>query len=290
MIIVTGASGKLGSRIVHRLLARTSPDRIGVSVRDPDQLSDLAARGVRVRYGDFNDAASLRSAFEGGERILLVSSNAAASGGDPLAQHRTAIDVAAEIGVERLFYTSQMSAAPDSHFFPGRTHAATEDMLAASGLAWTSMRHGYYAESALAMNRAAGFESGVLAAPRDGKVAWTTHDDLAEADATLLLGEETIDGPTEVLTGDETLDLTDLARLISEIEGRSVRREVIEDDAFRANARERGMPDGAVAFIMGYYLAARAGEFAATSPLLERLIGRKPQTMRDVLAGRAEQA
>ena len=282
MFIVTGASGQLGRRIVDCLLARTAPERIGVSTRDPDSLSDLSDRGVRVRRGDFSDAASLRHAFEGAERLLLVSSNAAATGGDTLAQHRTAIDVAAELGVERLLYTSQMSSAPDSRFFPGRSHAATEDMLAASGLKWTSMRHGFYAASALDMNRA-GFEAGVLAAPEDGKVAWTSHDDLAEADAALLLGDETIEGPTPPLTAGETLDLADLARLMSDITGRTVRREVMGDDTFRARSQERGLPEGAIEFLMGYYLAARGGEFSDTSPLLGRLIGREPRTMREVM-------
>ena len=285
MFIVTGATGQLGRRVVDHLLARIPAARIGVSVRNPGQLSDLAARGVRVRQGDFSDAASLRHAFEGAERVLLVSSNAAATGGDPLGQHRTAIGVATEIGVERLFYTSQMSCAPDSHFAPGRDHAVTEEMLAASGVSWTSMRHGFYASSALDMNKD-GLKAGLLAAPEDGKVAWAAHDDLAEADAILLAGETTIDGPTPALTGSETLNLTDLARIAGAVGGRPVHREVLEDEAFRKVMRTRGLPESAVAFLMGYYLAARAGEFAETSPLLAQLLGREPQPMREVMRKR----
>lgn len=278
MLIVTGAGGQLGRRVVDHLLERAPAERIGVSARDPGKVADLAARGVRVRHGDFNDAESLRHAFDGAERLLMVSSNAAATGGDPLAQHRTAIDVAAEIGVSRLFYTSQLSCAPDAHFFPGRTHAATEVMLAESGLRWTSLRHGFYSASAVAMF-GDDLKAGRFELPEDGKVAWTTHDDLAEADAILLAGDEEIDGPTSVLTARETLDFADLARAAGTALGRPVTREVVSDEAFRARAIERGVPDGAAAFAISYYRAARASEFARTDPLLGQLLGREPETM-----------
>ena len=142
MLVVTGATGRLGRRVVDHLRTLAPAERIGVSTRDPARAADLAQAGIRVRRGDYDDPASLRHAWEGAERVLLVSSNAASSGGDPLAQHRVAIDVAREVGVERLLHTSQISASPESHFPPGRDHAATEAMLAASGLAWTALRHG----------------------------------------------------------------------------------------------------------------------------------------------------
>ena len=284
MLIVTGATGELGSRVVEHLLTHVPADRIGVSVRDPAKASALTEKGVRVRHGDYTDADSLRSAFEGAERLLMVSSNAAATGSDPQAQHRTVIDIAKEVGVSRLLYTSQISCAPDSQFFPARDHAATEAMLAGSGLAWTALRHGFYAASGRMMNQR-GFDSGVLAAPEDGKVSWTTHDDLAAADAALLAGIEEIDGPTPPLTGAEALDLADLAGMAAEIFGRPVTRKVVGDDEMRETMRARDMPDGAVDFMMSYFLAARAGEFATVDPTLERLLGRKPQTMRSFLEG-----
>lgn len=282
MFIVTGASGKLGRKIVEKLLRRVPAASIGVSVRDPGKVADLAASGVRVRQGDFSDAESLRHAWAGATRLLLISSNAAATGGDPLEQHATAIRMAGEIGVERVFYTSQISSSPVSQFPPGRDHAATESMLAASGLAWTAMRHGFYADSALMMNKR-GFEAGTLAGPEDGKVAWTTHDDLAAADAALMAGDEVIDGPTPPLTGSEALDLADLAALAGTILGRSVSRVVVSEGSATAKAHAAGVPDGSIAVMLGYYRAARAGEFQAIDPALARILGRAPQTMRTFL-------
>lgn len=283
MLIVTGASGKLGSLVVEALLGLVPANAIGVSVRDPKKLAVLAERGVRVRQGDYDDASSLRYAWEGAKRILLVSSNAAAFGGDPLAQHRTAIAVAKELGVERLLYTSQVASSAQSHFPPGRDHAATEQMLAASGLVWTSLRHGFYAESALNMN-ARGFTSGTLAGPADGKVAWVTHEDLAEVDARLLAGHEHFEGPTPPLTGSEALDLADLARLASEVTQRDITRQVITDDALLDTLQKANTPARVVEVVHGYYRAARAGEFATVDPTLGRLLGRAPQSMREVFA------
>lgn len=283
MLIVTGASGQLGRLVVQHLLKRVPAEQIGVSLRDPASAADLAQLGIRVRAGDYGDPDSLRHAFEGAERILMVSSNAAATGGDSRAQHRNAIAAAKESGASRVLYTSQMSSSADSHFPPGREHAATEAMLAESGLRWTALRHGFYAGSALMMNRA-GFDQGQLVGPADGKVVWTTHDDLAAVDAQLLAAEDVIDGPTPPLTGTEALDLADLAQIGAEILGKPVGREVIAPEVMAAAARQRGVPEPSVAIMVGYFEAAHAGEFSTPDPTLEQLLGRKPQRMRDYLA------
>ena len=174
MIIVTGASGKLGHAIVEQLVARVPVDQVGASVRDPAKAADLTALGVRVRRGDFADPESLRHAFAGATEVLIVSSNARASGGDTLAQHRSAIDAARAVGAGRIVYTSHMGASASSAFPPMHDHAATEEMLRQSGLAWTALRHGFYAASGVALMGDA-LETGVLEAPADGKVAWTAH-------------------------------------------------------------------------------------------------------------------
>ena len=151
--------------------------------------------------------------------------------------------------------------------------------MAESGLAWTAMRHGFYAASALMMN-ARGLEAGTIAAPQDGKVAWTTHDDLAAIDAALLAGVQVIDGPTPPLTGSEALDLTDLARLASEITGKSISRTFISEEEMEANALRGNAPKGSIAVMLGYYRAARAGEFETVDPTLGKILGRAPESMR----------
>lgn len=281
MLIVTGASGQLGKAIVLKLLERVPAERIGVSVRDPAKAADLAGRGVRVRPGDFAQPASLAYAFEDAERVLIVSSNAAATGGDPLAQHRNAIEAAQAAGARHVFYTSHAAASATSAFPPARDHAATEAMLAASGLAWTALRHGFYAESA-PMLMGDWRDTGIVAAPADGKVAWTTHDDLAEADAILLARHNAQEGPTPPLTGSEALDFADLAALASEVTCAPVRREVVPDASIAERMAARGAPPAAAAIALGLYLASRNGEFAGVDPALEKLLGRRTIDMRAV--------
>ncbi|MDF2797264.1 MAG: family NAD(P)-dependent oxidoreductase [Devosia sp.] len=282
MLVITGASGQLGRKITENLLQHVPAEGIALSVRDPSKALNFRAAGIRVRQGDYEDAASLRHAWEGADRLLLVSSNAAAIGGDPMMQHATAIAVARDLGVQRIFYTSQIASSSTSHFPPARTHAATEALLAQSGVPWTALRHGFYADSALAMN-ALGFANGVLAAPLDGKVSWTTHDDLAAADAMLLASSEAIEGPTAPLTGLEALDLDDIAKLAQDILDKPVIREILEDGAMLENAQSTGVPPDRIAILMGYYKAARLGEFASVDPTLSRLIGHPPQSMHDFM-------
>ena len=283
MIIVTGATGQLGKLIVQHRMHRLSPEQIGVSVRDPARARALAEQGIRVRRGDFDDASTLAHAFEGGDQILLISSNVAAYGGDALAQHATAIAAARSAGASRIVYTSQVAASPVSLFPPALDHAQTEEMLRQSGLAWTSLRNGFYA-STIPMLIGEGLKTGVIQGPADGKVSWTSHNDLAEAAAVVLVNGGMFDGPTPPLTGPQAVDLAELAAVVSEMTGRPIRREVITDEAMRTKLAAFGVPEPVVAISMGLYAAARRGEFAAVDPTLQQLLGRTPQSVRGFLA------
>lgn len=286
MIVVTGATGQLGRAIVRHLVARVPADQVGASVRDPAKAADLTALGVRVRRGDFAEPNGLPHAFEGATQVLIVSSNAAATGGDPLAQHRAAIAAARAAGVGRVVYTSHMAASATSAFPPMHTHAATEVMLAESGLAWTALHNGFYAASGVAFMGDAP-TTGVLAAPADGPVSWTAHADLAEAAAVILADDgrtQRFEGATPPLTSAQALDLAALAGIAADVLGRPVRREMLSDDALRARMAARGAPPVVAEIALGFYAASRAGEFAAVDPTLEQLLGRQPTRMRDVLA------
>ncbi len=184
MIIVTGATGQLGRAIVQNLVGRIPANQVGASVRDVGKAADLEALGVRVRQGDFAKPESLSGAFEGATQILIVSSNAAAYGGDPLAQHRSAIDAARAAGARRIVYTSHMGASASSAFPPMRDHAATEAVLAHSGMAWTGLRNGFYAASGISLMGDAP-NTGLIEAPEDGQI--TRSEQAAPGGAGLLV-------------------------------------------------------------------------------------------------------
>jgi NAD(P)H dehydrogenase (quinone) len=280
MIIVTGASGQLGGAILRALLERVPADQVGVSTRDPAAVPDLVERGLRVRRGDYADPATLADAFEGADQVLLVSSNTV--GAQTLAHHRAAIDGAVAAGVGRIVYTSQMAADPASRFAPAVDHAATEEMLRASGVPFTSLRNGFHASSAMLMLGPA-LATGELRAPADGPIAWTTHADLAEG-AAAVLADGGLDGPTPPLTAAEAIDLDRMAELAGEVTGRPVRRVVVSDAEHRAALVAHGTPEPLADMLIGMFEAARAGEFAAVDPTLPTLLGRPPAPFADVVA------
>ncbi|HEX7306689.1 NAD(P)H-binding protein [Lentzea sp.] len=281
MIIVSGATGKLGAQVVERLLERVPASRVGVSVRDVNGAAALAEKGVRVRRGDFTEPATLAGAFEGASQVFVVS--AGVTGAAAVEHHVAAVDAAREAGAERVFYTSHQGAAADSLFAPMPDHAATEDYLAKSGAPFTALRNGFYASTVpLLLGQA--LTTGELVAPADGPVSWTAHADLAEAAAVLLAGEERFDGPTPPLTAPDALDLDDVATLLTEITGRTVRRVVAEDEEWTASLVQHGVPEGRAAMLLGMFHASRRGEFSTTGDQLEKLIGRPATPLRDVLA------
>lgn len=283
MIIVTGANGKLGRAVVEQLLKRVPAEQIGVSVRDPHQAHELQERGVRVRRGEFDDAESLCHAFEGAAQVFIVSSGIMGEAGIPhgIRQHQTAIDAAKKVGARRILYTSHMGSSPTSHFAPMIHHAATEKLLKASGMAFTSLRNGFYTASALMLIGGA-IKTGELIAPEDGPVAWTAHSDLAEA-AAAIISEQKFDGITPNLTASEAIDMEGIATIASEILGRTIRRIVVSDEEFRERLISQGVPEASINMRLGLFLASRQGDFAQIDPALANLLGRPPMSFREIL-------
>lgn len=281
MIVITGANGQLGAAIIENLLRTLPAQELAASVRDPSQAAALAARGVQVRAGDFAQPDTLRTAFAGADQVLIVSANKL--GEEARRLHQAAIEAARAAGARRILYTSHMGARPDSFFEPALNHAASEAMLAAQGVPYTSLRHGFYAESALHMV-GRGLQAGLLRTPEDGPVSWTTRADLAEADARLLTEPGRFDGPTPPLTAAEAVTMADLAALASEVTGREVRHETVTDDEWVQAQVAHGVPEPVAKLLLGSFKASRRGDFAAVDPTLETLLGRRPQSMREVLA------
>ncbi|GLY30476.1 SDR family oxidoreductase [Kineosporia sp. NBRC 101731] len=281
MIIVTGATGALNGSTVDHLLDRVPAQEIAVVARDVTKAQRFAERGVAVRPGDYHEPDSLPAAFEGADQLLLVSSSDPASPAVPA--HRAAIEAAVRVGVGRILYTSHQGAAPDSPFAPARDHFATEQILADSGVAWTSLRNGFYAHS-LAWLLGQWQETGRITVPGDGPVSWTSREDEGEAAAVILTSGTAYDGPTTI-TASAAPTFEEIAMIASELTGRAIACEVIDPEAWVAARTAGGQPEFMVRFLLGMYQAAQQGFFAGTDPLLKTLIGREPATVRDALAG-----
>jgi NAD(P)H dehydrogenase (quinone) len=282
MIVITGATGQLGSLIVASLLERVPAQDVGVSVRDPGRAADLAERGVRVRHGDFSEPGSLADAFEGATQVLIVSANEI--GAHAVDAHAAAIDAARAAGAQRILYTSHQGASADSPFAPMRDHAATEEYLAQTGTPFTSLRNGFYATTVPFILGQA-LTTGEIVAPADGPVSWTTPADLAEAAAIILADPGRFDGPTPPLTAPDVVDLEDVAGIATKLTGRTIRRTVTADDEWAAGLTAHGAPEALATMMLGMFRAARNGEFSATSPVLGDLLGRPATSISSFLEG-----
>ncbi len=280
MIVVTGATGALNGATVHHLLQRMPASSVAVAVRDPARAQHFADLGVAVRRGDYADPGTLPGAFEGADQLLLVSSSD--PGADAVSLHRAAIDAAVAVGVGRILYTSHQGAAPASPFGPARDHAATERLLADSGVAWTSLRNGFYAHS-LEWLAGPWRETGVIAVPADGPVSWTAREDSAEAAAAIIASGGGYDGPV-TLTAASAPTFQEVAVVASEVTGRDVGRVLVDPDEWVAAQVAAGRPDFVARFLLGMYEAAQEGYFAGVDPLMGVLLGRAPRTVRDLLA------
>ena len=283
LIIVTGATGALNGATVHHLLETVPAQDVVVVARDVAKARRFADRGVGVRYGDYAHPASLPAAFAGADQLLLVSSNQ--PGADVMQLHRSAINAAAAAGAGRILYTSHQGAAITSPFVPAGVHAATEDLLAASGTPWTSLRNGFYAHS-LTWLLGPWRETGVVRVPAEGRVSWTAREDAAEAAAAVLVSDGAYDGPI-TLTASEAPTFAEVTAVAADVAGRPVGFEVIPEDEWIAAQVAAGQDERMAGFLLGMYQAARDGLFAGTDPLLAELLGREPRTVRDLLSGPA---
>ena len=279
MIVVTGATGALNGATVDHLLERVPAETVAVTARDVGKAQRFADRGVEVRHGDYAVPSSLPDAFKGADQVLLVSSN---SPGDTVPLHRAAIEAAVGAGVGRILYTSHQGAASESPFAAARIHWATEQLLAQSGVAWTSLRNGFYAHS-FPWLMGAWQETGKVSVPGDGPVSWTAREDAAEAAALILTSDAGHEGPT-TLTAGAAPTFEELAAIASELTGREIGYERVDAEEWVAAQVATGTPEPRARFTLGIFQAAEQGFFAGVDPLLGTLLGREPRTARDVLA------
>jgi NAD(P)H dehydrogenase (quinone) len=277
-IVVTGATGGLGSSVVEQLLRLSPRSLLAVSVRNPDAARHLSERGVGIRRGDFDEPASLAPAFEGAERLLIVSTRA--DNRTRIVQHRNAIDAAHRAGVRHVYYTSIVQR-PGSVFAPARGHFDTENYLAASGPAWTIFRNGQYIEN-LPMFLAPAIATGALALPPDGPTAWVARQDLAEGIARVMI-EGGRERESLLLTGPEALDFAQIVAIAARILGRRIARRTISAARFKEMLAARGLSRDAARVLASGFVSRAAGELAAVDPTLADLLGRPLKRVEDVL-------
>lgn len=278
MIAVTGATGQLGRLVIDALLKRTSAEELVAVVRSPAKAADLAALGVQVRQGDYNQPQTLADAFRGVDKVLLISSSEV---GQREAQHKAAIEAAKAAGVKLLAYTSLLHA-DSSPMGLADEHRATEQALIASGVPYVILRNGWYSENYAASIAPALTHGVFIGAADEGKIASATRQDYAEAAAAVLTSDAPVDKVYE-LAGDEAYTLTQFAAEIAQASGKAVRYQNLPQDDFAAALKAAGLPDGLAEMLADSDANAAKGALYDDSHTLSRLIGRATTPWQDVV-------
>lgn len=279
-LLVTGAAGQLGQRVIHHLLEtyKVAPGRIIAATRSPEKLADLAAKGVVTRKADFDDTAALPAAFAGVDRLLIISTDALAVPGLRLKQQTAAVEAAKKAGVKHILYTSM--PAPDGSlvsFAPD--HLGTENAIKASGIGYTILRDAWYFDNFL-MGLPHSLEAGKwYTATGGGRASNISRDDCALAIAAAL-ASDTTESATYTLTGSTSLTIEDVASVVSKVTGRPLEVVQANDEQFAAGLTGAGLPKFVVDMLVSADANTRAGKFDILTNDFNKLTGKEPQTVR----------
>ncbi|PFP29282.1 NAD(P)-dependent oxidoreductase [Bacillus sp. AFS073361] len=268
-ILVTGATGKLGTKVVEALLKNVPANQLAVSVRNPEKAEELRARGIEVRQGDFDRPDTLDAAFSGIDRLLIISAD-----GDNetrIRQHTNAVAAAERAGVKFIAYTS-LAKAVESKNFLAPTHKATEEAILKTGIPYSFLRNNWYLE-----NESSSIQGVLAGAPwvtsaGSGKVGWALQQDYAEAAAVVLSGkghENTI----YELSG-KLLTQEEMASAVGSVLGKEVPVHQVDDSTYADIMKGAGVPEFLLPFLVDIQKGIREGTLAVESNDFEKLLGR----------------
>ena len=280
MIVVTGSTGHVGRLVAEELAERCEAMRL--VVRDPSRAPDLP--GAEVVAADYGQPDELAAALHEGDRVFMVSLHEGPERRVPL--HQSFVEAAAQARVAHIVYLSFLRAGADAHFIHARSHGATEAMLAASGVPWTAIRNGMYADEIPGW-----FDpDGVLREnAADGRMSFSYRPELAKAIAVALLGP--VPAPTgrvyDIVTP-PPVSLAELAEIASGVTGKHYRYEPAPDESWDARWAAVGRSGWELESGRSAYQAIRSGEFDVVSDDFRSLTGITPLSVGDVIARHAD--
>jgi NAD(P)H dehydrogenase (quinone) len=282
-IIVSGASGQLGSLVIEELLARdVAPANLILVSRTPntDHLQAYAKRGASVRFGDFNEPKSLAEAYRGGTRMLLISING--GGGNRPELHKAAIDAAVRAGVKHIAYTSYVNADSNETSTIAVDHRRTERILEQSGVAWTMLRNQIYANGLVDQAIQIVHDGGLVTHTPDARVAYVTREDCAAAAAAVLTtpGHE---NKAYNITGPDAIGPRELVALTREISGKPVELRVYSEADYRDQLTRSGMSEAAINGTISFAAELDSPYLREPSTAVAELTGRPAKSVRALL-------
>ncbi|NYV72943.1 SDR family oxidoreductase [Streptomyces sp. UH6] len=278
-IVVTGATGHLGTLVINELLNRVPAEEVAAVVRNAEKAAPLAERGVELRIADYDSPATLRDVFRPGDVVLLISGSEV---GRRIPQHTAVIEAAKAAGVARLAYTGVLGG-PDADFKLADEHKATEQAILDSGLTYTFLRHGWYTEN-YTEQLPVQLEHGVAGSAGDGRIGLATRADYAAADA-VVLTEQGHENKAYELSGDTAWSLAEYAAELSRQSGKEVSYHDLPAEAYRSVLTGAGVPEPMAQILVDVDTSAIArGLLQGGTGELARLIGRPATPVADTIA------
>ena len=277
MILVTGATGQLGRNTVEFLLDKIPAAEIAVLARDAEKAADLKAQGVDVRTGDYSDYDSLTAAFQGIDKLLLISGNDLANRS---AQQENVVRAAREAGVKHIIYTSVDNTHPTESAisFVEDSHVSTAKAIKESGLTYTLLNNNLYADVIPVFIGDKVLDQGVFFPAGEGKVAFATRKDMAEAAANVLTGAGH-ENKEYAIAGDRQVGFGEVAQILGRLSGKDIAYHAPDSKTYTDTLTAAGVPPEFTGFTSAFAAAIAAGEFATTKNDLPALLGRKPTTV-----------
>ncbi len=280
ILLVTGATGKLGRLVVATLLESVPPSRIRALARRPEALADFAARGVDVRAADYEHPETLDAAFAGADRILLISGNEV---GKREPQHRNAIAAARRAGARFVAYTSILKADTTAMKL-ALEHLATERELERSGLPFALLRNGWYFENDTASIPAMLANGTAIGASGNGRISAAARADYARAAAAVLASSEDENGRTYELAGDAGFTKAELAAEVSRQSGKAVAYRNLPEREYVQALESFGLPAPLAAMLGDSDARAAEGALFDDGRALSKLIRRSTTTLEAAVA------
>ncbi|UPL51047.1 SDR family oxidoreductase [Hymenobacter sublimis] len=278
MILITGATGHIGSAVLEQLLRKLPASQLAALVRDEAKATHLKAQGVDIRGGDYRDPASLEQAMQGISKVLLVS-----GGGDEdgLQQHCNVVDAAKKAGVGCIGYTSRALREPATLVNQlMERHFQTEDYIRASGLPYLLFRNILYMDTLPQFVGPQVFEKGIQLPAGQGRVAFALRRDQGEAIANVL-ADDSCQNRILTFTGAATYSFADVAQALTELSGRPVEYTPVEEPEFMARLRTQGLPEVAVERITGFLTDIKNGQESTVTAELADWLGRPPTPLKE---------
>ena len=297
-IVVTGASGNYGRAFTDALIAKGRAQDLILITRTPAKLTDRVAQGCEVRFGDFDKPETLAAAVTGADKMLLISGTRV---GARVVQHKAAIDAAAKAGVKHIAYTSFIGIDDPANPAEVRhDHIDTEQLIRASGMAWTMLRDAHYADAMILMAGPGVMQSGQwISNAGAGLEAMVWRDDCVAA-AVAVMTSEGHEGQTYNITGPELQTFEEVTVILSEVTGKSISYVSVDDDQQYAMFDAMGIPrrpvdDQTVGGLpwnsddmVTFGQAIREGFLEVCTKDVERLTGRPARSVRQMIEENVE--